>query len=107
MGAVPGLFVLADDQGIEVREGGLRPVDRRHPIARLPVAKADEIDAGPVEHAAVIAQRVLFHAFQHTQLDLGDFREIDQFPQLDRHGIATFATISSITCSDVTPWLVA
>ena len=67
-----------DDERAEVGQRRLRPVDRRHAIARLPVAQADEVEAGALEHARVIAERELLHPLQDEQLDLGDLREVDE-----------------------------
>ena len=72
------LLELAHDQRAEVGERRLRPVDRRQPIARLPVAQADEIEPGAVKQAAVIADRELAHPLQDEQLDLGEVREVDE-----------------------------
>ena len=103
---VAGLLELADDQRAEVGQRRLRPVDRRHPVARLPVAQADEVEAGAVEHAAVLADRELAHPLQDEQLDLGDLRQVDERRRpscrgspRDPHGIGTRSMMSSITAS--------
>ena len=62
----------------EVGQRRLRPVDRGQAIARLPVAQADEVEAGAVRQAAVIADRELPHPAQDEQLDLGDVGQVDE-----------------------------
>ena len=68
------LLELADDQRAEVGQRRLRPVDVLEAIAGLPVAQADEVEAGAVEHAGVLADRELAHPLEDEQLDLGDLR---------------------------------
>ena len=72
------LLELAHDQRAEVGERRLRPVDRRQPVAGLPVAQADEVEAVAVEQAAVLADRELAHPPQDQQLDFGELRQVDQ-----------------------------
>src|SRR3972149_6148333 len=103
------LLDLAHDDRAEVGQRGLRPVDRRQPVARLPVAQADEVDARALEHAPVIAQGELLHPLQDEQLDLGDLREGDQRRLIlqPAHGTGTRSRMSSMTISVVTPWVAA
>ena len=102
------LLELAGDQRAEVGEARLRPVDRGGPVAGLPVAQSDQIEARAVEDAVVRARRVLAHPAQHDQLDVLDLLPAHQ-PLRDgrRHGMGTRSTMSSITVSTRTPWLAA
>ena len=105
-----GLFEVADDQRREVLQRRLRPVDHLWAIAGFPVAQADEVEAGAVEEAAMIAQRELAHPLEDDELDLADLRQVDErsdFLLPRPHGIGTFATTSFTTSSDVRPWLAA
>ena len=72
------LLEFADDQRAEIRERRLRPVDRRQPVARLPVAQADKVEPRSVEQTAMLADRELAHPAQDEQLDLGQLRQIDE-----------------------------
>ncbi len=105
------LFELADDERREVGERRLRPVDRREAIAGLPVAQPDEVEAGAVRAAAMIADRHLAHALEDDELDLGDVRQVDERRDLlvvpRPHGIGTRSMMSLMTASVVSPWLAA
>ena len=76
--AVLGCSNSRTTSGLKLVSDRLRPVDRREAVAGLPVAQADEVEAGAVEQAAVIADRELAHPLQDEQLDLGDLRQVDQ-----------------------------
>ena len=78
MVAVLALLEVAHDHRAEVRQRRLRPVDLRHPIARLPVAQADEVEPRSVEQAAVLADGELAHPAQDQQLDLGQLRQVHE-----------------------------
>src|SRR4029079_6672225 len=97
------------DHGAEVAQRRLCPIDRRQPVARLPVAQPHEIEPRPFERARVTAQGELSHALQDEQLDLGDVRQADErlggLPV--HHGTGTCSMTSLITMSTVTPWLAA
>src|SRR5262249_48342208 len=54
------------------------PVDLRHPVAGLPVAQPDEVEAAAVKQAAVLADGELAHPPHDQQLDLGELREVDE-----------------------------
>ena len=93
------LIELAHDQRREVGQRRLRPVDGREAVAGLPVAQADEVEAGAVGAAAVVAGDPAGQPAQHQQLDLGDLVEIDERGggRGVGHGIGTSATTSAMT----------
>ena len=72
------LLELADDERRKVCQRGLRPVDLRRAVARLPVAKAKKVEARSVLAAAVIADRHVTHPLEDDELDFGDLGEIDE-----------------------------
>jgi hypothetical protein len=72
------LFEIADHHRAEIGERRLRPVDGRQPVARLPVAQADEVEPRPVEQAAMLADRELAHPAKDEQLDFGQLRQVDE-----------------------------
>src|SRR6266702_3794690 len=74
----------------------------------LPVAQADEVEAGSVKEAPVLADGELAHAAHDQELDLGELRKVHE--RLDvllarPHGMATLSITSLITESVVRPWL--
>ena len=103
------LVELAHDHRAEIVQRGLRPVDRRQTVARLPVAQADEVETGALEDARVIADRVLLHPFDDEELDLGDLAQVDErlfagaAPSRHRHALHHVLDDRST----VTPWLAA
>ena len=102
------LLELAHDHRAEVGQRRLRPVDRRQAVARLPVAQADEVEPGALEHARVIAERELLHAPEDEELDLGDFGQVDEGRRLDSpswNGHPVDDVVDDHL--DGTPWLAA
>src|SRR3981081_940320 len=71
-GGVAVLFELTRDDGIEVRERRLCPVDGRQMVAGLPLACAYEVEARAGVDTRMIAHRKLAHALQDIELDLRD-----------------------------------
>ena len=82
---------------------GQSMAEKRSPACQS--RKPDEVEAGAVGAAAVIAGDPAGQAPQHQQLDLGDLVEIDQRGRGRRvaHGIGTSATTSAMTWSVVSP----
>ena len=75
-------------------------------IARLPVAQPDVVEPGAVKQAGVFADRELPHPLENQQLDLGDFRQVDErldFLLSSSHGIGVLSMMSLITASCVRP----
>ena len=72
------LLEIADDERAEVGQRGLRPVDRRRPVAGLPLAQPDEIEAVAVEQAAMLAGRHLAHPLQDDELDFVELGQVDE-----------------------------
>ena len=99
------LVELAHDERREVRERRLGPVDGREAVAGLPVAQPDEVEAGSVSAAAVLARGAAGQALQHQQLDPGQCVQVHERGggRRVRHGIGTSAITSAMTASTVSP----
>ena len=99
------LLEFARHQRTEVGQRRLRPVDRRQPVARLPVPQARELEPRPLKDAGVGPRHVLPHAPHDDQLDVLDLGPANQLVAgAGSHGIGTRSMISPITASTETPW---
>ena len=98
------LVELPRDERAEIGQGRLWPVDRRHPVARLPVALPGQVVTGAMKQTRVGADRELPHASHDDQLDVPDLRPRDERiygvpSRWVAHGIGTVSITSSITVS--------
>ena len=98
----------ARDQRAEVGERRLRPIDRRHRIARLPVAQARQLKPVPANTLRVIARRDTRASVAGCKLDLRHLGGIDQHAdsrRRSRHRHLRDHVVDHV--STVTPWLAA